>query len=146
MGNNPGEKKPVLGIKISDLFRATMADDCGNEGFIGIAPDGSRYHVVVPVDSQIARGLMFWIRPDDGTPFGGYKGWHYFCCLTYEPLNRHASDHEARLEKAWETGWLIQKWLEGIGLGIRLIEDMKKGGSGFQASIQNVPDGSRISR
>ena len=75
--------KPVLDIKLSDLFRATMADDCGNEGFIGIAPDGSQYHVVVPVDRQIARGLMFWVPPDDGTPFGGYKGWHYFCVVSY---------------------------------------------------------------
>jgi hypothetical protein len=62
--------KPVFHITLSDLFRATMADDCGNEGFIGISPNGSQYHVVVPVGRQIARGLKFWIQPDDGTPFG----------------------------------------------------------------------------
>ena len=38
MGVEAVVMKPVLDIKLSDLFRATMADDCGNEGFIGIAP------------------------------------------------------------------------------------------------------------
>lgn len=117
--------KSVLHIKLSDLFRATMADDCGNEGFIGIAPNGSQYHVVVPVDRQIARGLKFWIKPDDGTPFGGYKGWHYFCCLTYVAQQSQEAEREAHLEKARENGWLIQKWGEGLGLKIRLIDNME---------------------
>jgi hypothetical protein len=118
-------KRPVLRIKISDLFRATMADDCGNDGFIGIAPDGAHYHVVVPVDRQIARGLKFWVRPDDGTPFGGYRGWRYFSCLTYEKQDSDERDHEAHLQKAWENGWLIQKWADAMGLDIRLIEDIQ---------------------
>lgn len=117
--------KPILQIKLSDLFRATMADDCGNEGFIGISPDGSQYHVVVPVDRQIARGLKFWIPPDDGTPFGGYTGWHYFCCLTYQAQDSNELEQEERLEKTRENGWLIRKWGEGIDLEIRILEDMR---------------------
>ncbi len=67
-------EKPILDMKLTDLFRAAMANHCGNEGFIGIAPDGSRYHVVVPVDRQIARGLKFWIAPDDGHLLGDIPG------------------------------------------------------------------------
>ena len=40
-----------LSISLSDIYRATLAEDCGNEGYIGITPDGSSYHVVVPVGS-----------------------------------------------------------------------------------------------
>ncbi len=117
--------KPVLEIRFSDLFRATLADDCGNEGFIGIAPDGAGYHVVVPVDRQIARGLKAWARLDDGTPFGGYENWHYFCCLTYPIQDRGQEDHQkARLERAHENGWLIKQWGKGIDLEIRVVDDM----------------------
>lgn len=123
--------KPVLEIRLSDLFRATLASDCGNEGYIGIAPDGSRYHVVVPVDRQISRGLKFWIRPDDGTPFGGYKDWHYFCCLTYEVPERKDAEQEVQLHCARENGWLIQKWAKALGLEITVIDDMKTK-DGFQ--------------
>ena len=116
--------KPVLSLRLSDLWRATLADECGNEGFIGIAPDGSEYHVVVPVDRQIARGLRFDVPPEDGTPFGGYRGWHYFCCLTYPDRSQHPDDERhARLERAWENAWLIQKWGQGLGIEIELVED-----------------------
>ena len=73
----------TLTVKRSDLLRATLPAHCGNTGYLGIAPDGSQYHVVVPVDAQIARGLKAGSRPDDGTPFGGYRGWHYFQCDPY---------------------------------------------------------------
>jgi len=100
----------LLLIRLSDLFRATMAEGCGNDGYIGIAPDGSQYHVVAPVDRQIAQGLKFWISPDDGTPFGGYRGWHYFCCPTYEAQKSHDAELKVRLEKALENGWIVRKW------------------------------------
>ncbi len=57
-----------------------MAEETGNSGFIGIAPDWSRHHVVAPVDRQIARGVKAANHPIDGTPFGGYAGWRYFEC------------------------------------------------------------------
>jgi len=74
----------MLRIKYTDLFRATLPASSGNEGWIGISPNGEAYHVVVPVDVQIARGVMACNRPTDGTPFGGYSGWLYFPCRTYE--------------------------------------------------------------
>lgn len=113
----------MLKIRLSDIFRTTLSDDCGNEGFIGIAPDGSRYHVVVPVDRQIARGLKFWIQPEDGTPFGGYKGWYYFSCMTYEKKER-GKERNIRLETARENGWLIQKWASGVGIEVEITEDI----------------------
>ena len=48
--------KGALKIRLSDVFRATLAEESGNLGFVGLAPDGAAYHVVVPVDIQIARG------------------------------------------------------------------------------------------
>ena len=128
MATRQGDGKTVkreLVIRLSDLFRATLSESCGNEGFIGIAPDGSEYHVVAPVDRQIARSLKAWERPDNGTPFGGYKRWNYFCCMTYPDRGGDSKiDRQARLEKARENGWLLQKWGKGIGLEIWLKEDM----------------------
>jgi hypothetical protein len=116
----------TLGIRLSDLFRATLADGCGSEGFIGISPEGSQYHVVVPVDRQMARGLKFWAQPADGTPFGGYVGWHYFVCLTYPDIpENHEGDHEARLGQARENGWLIRKQAGAMGLEIHVVDDMR---------------------
>lgn len=70
-------------INFSDIYRATLPFHSGNEGWIGLEPHGLDYHVVVPVDAQIARGVMACNLPTDGTPFGGYTGWLYFRCETY---------------------------------------------------------------
>lgn len=74
----------MLQIKLTDIHRATLPVRCGNEGWIGISPAGDRYHVVVPVDVQIARGVLACNLPTDGTPFGGYSGWLYFRCPPFE--------------------------------------------------------------
>ena len=52
-----------LSIDFTDIVRATLDEDSGNEGYIGLSPDGRRYHVVVPVDRQIARGIKAGNRP-----------------------------------------------------------------------------------
>ena len=95
----------VLKIKQSDLFRATLADNCGNIGYIGLAPGGTDYHVVVPVDLQLARGVKAGNRPEDGTPFGGYRNWKYFECPPYRAGERAARERQiittARLLKSW---------------------------------------------
>ncbi|WP_028321231.1 hypothetical protein [Desulfatiglans anilini] len=112
-------------IKLSDLWRATLADYTGNEGYIGIDPEGERYHIIVPVDRQIARSVRAGIPPEDGTPFGGYSGWRYFGCLPYEGDKvDHGKDRKAREERTLENGWLIQKWGAALGLEIRLLEDL----------------------
>ncbi len=118
------EKRP-LKILLSDIFRATLPDDSGNEGYIGISPDGSSYHIVVPVDQQLARALSPMEKTSKDTPFGGYKGWHYFCCLTYTPHKTNPdTSSRYRTEKTIENAWLIERWVKGLGLEIEIIDDL----------------------
>jgi len=113
---------PHVQIRLSDLIRATLPEESGNEGYIGISPDGSAYHVVAPVDRLIARGLKFWERPDDGTPFGGYRGWRYFLCLTYPPPSGKGPDRH--IETARENGYLLQKWALAQDIEMEFIDDL----------------------
>jgi len=89
-------------IKFSDIYRATLPFHSGNEGWIGLEPHGLEYHVVVPVDVQIAKGVMACNLPTDGTPFGGYSGWIYFRCLTYAQ-NEGDSEDDRRLAAALQN-------------------------------------------
>jgi hypothetical protein len=102
----------ALPIDFNDVIRATLDDDCGNRGYIGIAPDGCCYHVVVPVDRQIARGIKAGIRPQDGTPFGGYKDWRYFCCPGYQrpTVYNEAEIQKARMKQAGINARLLKAW------------------------------------
>ncbi len=75
----------MLKIKQFDIERATLPISSGNEGWIGVAPSGEAYHIVVPVDTQIARGVNACNMPTDGTPFGGYSGWIYLRVTPYDP-------------------------------------------------------------
>jgi len=110
---------PLL-IDFNDMVRATLDEDCGNEGYIGISPDGSRYHVVVPVDRQIARGIKAGNRPLDETPFGGYKDWHYFCCLGYTRPAENKKDEiqKAQMEQAGDNARLLKAWAAGMHIGV----------------------------
>jgi methylated-DNA-[protein]-cysteine S-methyltransferase len=110
-----------LPVAESDLMRATLADDCGNTGFLGFAPDGNQYHLVVPVDRQIAAGVKAKNRPTDGTPFGGYAGWLYFECPPYPARPRdQAADDDARGEQVRLTGLVLNEWARRHGLDISL--------------------------
>ncbi|MEW6185146.1 MAG: hypothetical protein AB1585_05330 [Thermodesulfobacteriota bacterium] len=112
-------------IDANDIVRATLDTDSGNVGYIGISPDGTRYHVVVPVDLQIARGIKAGNRPSDSTPFGGYKGWHYFCCPGYSLADKYngAVIPSARQEQARVNGQVLIKWAkEEIGLEITITK------------------------
>jgi hypothetical protein len=112
---------PLL-IDPNDILRATLDEDCGNEGYIGIAPDGSRYHVVVPVDRQIARGIKAGNRPQDGTPFGGYKNWYYFCCPGYKRPDRHdeAEILKVRRKQSQINAQLLKAWAAGIRIVVEI--------------------------
>ncbi len=112
-----------LPVAMSDLKRATLADNCGNTGFLGFSPDGSRYHLVVPVDKQIAAGVKAKNRPTDGTPFGGYTGWRYFECDPYPPAPREAeADAEARQTQVKITAVALVEWARAQGFEVR-VED-----------------------
>ncbi len=108
-------------VKVSDIWRATLEEPCGNVGFIGISGDGSKYHVVVPVDLQIARGVKACNRPEDGTPFGGYKGWRYFQCEPYGSVGRPDMDREARQAMALENGLALGKWAAEMGVALEIV-------------------------
>ncbi|MGC8659298.1 MAG: hypothetical protein ACP5U1_09510, partial [Desulfomonilaceae bacterium] len=58
--------------------------------------DGDSYHVVSPVDSQIAKGVMACNRPTDGTPFGGYSNWFYFRIPPYPESTDQTQDERMR--------------------------------------------------
>ena len=81
----------------------------GNEGWIGVSPKGDDYHVVVPVDVQIARGVVACNRPTDGTPFGGYVGWLYFRCPPYP--DEGGDESFLRDEQIRNTSEQLIRWL-----------------------------------
>lgn len=113
----------ALVIDFNDILRATLDDACGNEGYIGISPNGDRYHVVVPVDRQIARGIKAGNRPLDGTPFGGYKGWRYFCCGTFPLPEPYALEkvQVCRIKQAEENALILKSWAAGLKLAVEIV-------------------------
>ncbi len=113
----------ALKVRLSDVFRATLAEESGNLGYLGLAPDSSRYHVVVPVDIQIARGLKAGNRPDDGTPFGGYTGWLYYECAPVRSSRLSAGERlEERWSQALTNARVFAAWAKGRGIEIEIIE------------------------
>ena len=115
-----------LTIDFNDIIRTTLDEDCGNEGFIGIAPDGGHYHVVVPVDRQIARGVKAGNRPQDGTPFGGYKDWHYFCCPGYKrPAGHHETEiQKIRIKQAGNNAQHLKAWAAGRQIAVKITNSL----------------------
>jgi hypothetical protein len=115
-------EKPVLRISLSDLVRATLDEDSGNVGYLGLSPDGTRYHVVVPVDRQIARGIKAgnWIL--EGPPFGGYRHWHYFCCSGYRRPGRYDEKaiEKIRREQAQANGRDLVAWAAGLNIKVEI--------------------------
>ncbi len=98
-------------VPLSAFFRATLGTETGNRGFIGLSPDGAAFHVVVPVDAQIARGLKPGHRPTDETPFGGYVGWRYFECQPFPtPQPDEAAARRARWFQARTNARAFESW------------------------------------
>jgi hypothetical protein len=104
----------MLHIDFQDILRGTLPIRSGNEGWIGVSPKGDEYHVVVPVDVQIARGVMACNRPTDGTPFGGYANWLYFRCPPYGDEGK--DDKVERVAWARKTGKKLVQWLASYGI------------------------------
>jgi hypothetical protein len=104
----------TLRVHRSDILRATLHAQCGNTGYLGFAPDGSDYHVVVPVDEQIARGIKAGNRPDDGTPFGGYRGWAYFQCRTFEASSESSRADQTEANATVLVAWAAQREIDVV--------------------------------
>jgi len=108
----------MLLIKIEDIRRATLPSRSGNEGWIGVSPSGDAYHMVVPVDVQLARGVMACNRPTDGTPFGGYSSWLYFRCEPYE--DEGEPEQEACNRQIRKNAGNLIEWLALYGIEAQL--------------------------
>ncbi len=108
----------MLLIRIEDIRRATLPSRSGNEGWIGVSPTGDAYHVVTPVDVQLARGVMACNRPTDGTPFGGYSSWLYFRCEPYE--DEEAPEQEACDRQVHKNATDLFNWLALYGIEAQL--------------------------
>lgn len=113
----------MLTIKFLDLLRATLPVRSGNEGWIGVSPRGDAYHIVVPVDVQLAKGVMACNRPTDGTPFGGYTHWLYFRCPPYEDEGQ--DNRELHYEQAKRTAEDLTKWLASYGVEVTWESDSR---------------------
>lgn len=109
----------MLKLKVQDVRRATLPVRSGNEGWIGVSPRGDAYHVVVPVDVQIARGVMACNRPTDGTPFGGYSGWLYFRCPPYE--EGPGDEASSRDEQTSTTASGLIRFLKSYDIDAELV-------------------------
>jgi hypothetical protein len=99
-------------VRRSDIYRATLPAQSGNTGYLGFAPDGSDHHVVVPVDEQIARGIKAGNRPEDGTPFGGYRGWVYYQCSPCEAATEHSRVMQTDTNAAVLVAWAKQRGID----------------------------------
>jgi hypothetical protein len=124
----------MLQLKVQDIRRATLPVRSGNEGWIGVSPRGDAYHVVVPVDVQIARGVMACNRPTDGTPFGGYSGWLYFRCPPYE--NEAGDEDRLRDEQTLTTAAGLIRFLKSYDIDAELVMERppREGEGGLRAS------------
>jgi hypothetical protein len=122
----------MLLIKIEDIARATLPGRSGNEGWIGVSPRGDAYHVVSPVDAQLARGVMACNRPTDGTPFGGYSSWIYFKCDSYE--DQGEPEQEARNRQIRKNANDLIIWLALYG-----IEAQIKSSEASEAAFPDCP-------
>jgi hypothetical protein len=109
----------MLQLKVQDVRRATLPVRSGNEGWIGVSPRGDAYHVVVPVDVQIARGVMACNRPTDGTPFGGYSGWLYFRCPPYD--DEAGDEGRIREEQTLITASGLIRFLKSYDIDAELV-------------------------
>ena len=107
----------TLRVRRSDILRATLPARTGNTGYLGFAPDGSAYHVVVPVDEQIARGIKAGNRSDDGTPFGGYSDWYYVQCSPHDP-----DCEDARVAQANDNAAVIVAWAAQRNIQVEIEE------------------------
>ncbi|MBI5524482.1 MAG: hypothetical protein HY910_17795 [Desulfarculus sp.] len=75
----------ALRFAMSDLVRATLPQGQGWVGLVGVEPAGRAYHVLAPVDLDLAWGLMRLGLLDQARELGGHPGWRYRLCPAYAP-------------------------------------------------------------
>lgn len=127
----------MLRIKLRDIQRATLPLQSGNEGWIGVSARGDEYHVVVPVDVQIARGVMACNIPADGTPFGGHSNHLYFRCPPFS--DEEENDFPGREQQIAKTAEDLIRWLASYGMEAEIEAEPPSPSTGERATISNGP-------
>lgn len=115
---------------LRDVLKATLPQGYGHVGFIGVAPEGREYHVLSPVELDLALGAVVTTGSGDGLTLGGHAHWSYLLCQTYRPPPPSASGgpdqaqvSQARLRQARFNGQRLVSWARSQGWWAELQED-----------------------
>jgi hypothetical protein len=109
-----------LSFAMDDLVKATLPSGWGQAGFVGVSPHGDSYHVLVPVELDLALETFRMALDDWAEPLGGRPGWNYYYCSTYDPPPRDGRPWpEAilteRSRQARQSGELLVAWVRRKG-------------------------------
>jgi hypothetical protein len=120
----------ALCFRLADLLRATLPQGQGWVGLVGVEPGGRDYHVLAPVELELARGLMCLGLAGQGRELGGRPGWHYRLCHAYAPPPPRdqrppplAEFRSARRAQALATGRELLAWAARRGWWASLEQD-----------------------
>jgi hypothetical protein len=111
-------------LSMNDIIRATLPRGWGYVGFLGVNPAGDSYHVMAPVEIDLAADVFIMALDGQAEPLGGRPGWRYYYCHTYEPppqdgrpwpeallvARRQRARHSGELFRAWarRQGWWVE--------------------------------------
>ncbi len=117
-----------LHFALEDLVRATLPSGWGQVGFVGVSPDGAAYHVLSPVEVDLASDMVLMALAGRAEFMGGRPGWRYHYCHTYQPPpGRERPGPEAmraaRRRRARHTGRMLVAWARRQGWWAELSED-----------------------
>ncbi|MFH1035476.1 MAG: hypothetical protein V1806_13285 [Pseudomonadota bacterium] len=119
----------ALRFRLNDLLRATLPQGQGWVGLVGVEPGGRDYHVLAPVELELALGLMRLGWAGQWRALGGRQGWHYRPCRAYAPPPPGAGRppaaefRAARLAQALATGRELVDWAGRWGWWASLERD-----------------------
>lgn len=106
----------ALIFRLADLVAATLPQGQGWVGLVGVEPGGRAYHVLAPVDLELAQGLGPAALAGQAQALGGRPGWHYRLCRGYPPPPPRsgrppaAAFRAARQAQALATGGELLAW------------------------------------
>ena len=109
-----------LTFSLDDLVKATLPSGWGQAGFVGVSPKGDSYHVLVPVELDLASETFRMALDGWAEPMGGRPDWRYYYCRTYEPPPRDGRPWPdallaARQRQAKISGEMLVAWARRQG-------------------------------
>lgn len=113
-------------FSMDDLVRATLPSGWGRAGFVGLSPGGESYHVLVPVELDLAAAAFRLALEGWAEPMGGRPAWRYHYCRTYDPPPRDSRPWPdallaARRRQATRNGELLKAWARRQGWWAELV-------------------------